>query len=123
MLTTAAFGTQFEALTDRLRSAWSDLKDHDTFSHAYDILAKFVEDFAKAPAAAIAGKAQSVLRGTLFDEKGQFVLGAETMGKVRDMFLKLFVAQLKVRDHIPLSFAFYYSFPQAVCLRYLRSFA
>lgn len=95
MLTEVAFGSRFEAITDRLRSAWAELKDHDAFSRAYDVLAKFVEDFAKAPAAALVSKAQSMLGSALFDEKGRFAPGAEMMGKVREMFVKLFVAQLK----------------------------
>jgi len=95
MFAEAAFGTRFDTLTDRLRSAWVDLKDGDAFSRAYSTLSTFFVDIAKNPTLAIASKAKSVIGSTFFDEKGNFVMKTEMMGKLREMFVKLLVAQLK----------------------------
>lgn len=97
ILTQGDFTSRFEGLTDRLRSAWSDLKSQDAFSRAYDTLSNFVTEYGKNPALAVATKAREVLGTTLFDEKGNFALKGEMLGKVRELFVKLLVAQLKVR--------------------------
>jgi len=95
ILTQGDFTSRFEGLTDRLRSAWTDLKSQDAFSRAYDTLSSFVTEYGKNPALAVASKAREVLGTTLFDEKGNFALKGEMLGKVRELFVKLLVAQLK----------------------------